>query len=205
MGELKKQIEPREREIRANQEQIHEMESELERFHKSNTQLELALTESRQKLRAVDLELEQERLRVRDSKSLNTRILVELHDAVGYIQDPPKLTETVRTMYEKYGRFTGTAIQGVVQELDAQAELVRQREYLERNLSTIRDKLKKDSEIHRHENLRVLQDNTQLLQEINVLRRELKSARTHTHSLETELGLRKRREKKEEDSTKSVQ
>ena len=38
----------------------------------------------------------------------------------------------------------GTAIQGVVQELDAQAELVRQREYLERNLSTIRDKLKKD-------------------------------------------------------------
>ena len=49
--ELKKQIEPREREIRANQEQIHEMESELERFHKSNTQLELALTESRQKLR----------------------------------------------------------------------------------------------------------------------------------------------------------
>ena len=85
--------------------------------------------------------------------------MVELHDAVGYIQDPPKLKETVRTMYEKYGRFTGTAtivlsrnnifvsgtaIQGVVQELDAQAELVRQREYLERNLSTIRDKLKKD-------------------------------------------------------------
>ena len=46
-------------------------------------------------------------MRVRDSKSLNTRILVELHDAVGYIQDPPKLKETVRTMYEKYGRFTG--------------------------------------------------------------------------------------------------
>jgi len=47
--------------------------------------------------------------------------------------------------------------------------------------------------------LRVLQDNTQLLQEINVLRRELKTARGHTHTLETELGLRKRREKKEEE------
>ena len=82
----------------------------------------------------------------------------------------------------------------MVQELDAQAELVRQREYLERNLATIRAKLKKDSEIHRHENLRVLQDNTQLLQEINNLRRELKTSRTHAHSLETELGLRKRRE-----------
>ena len=47
--------------------------------------------------------------------------------------------DTVRSLYN-----LGTAIQGVVQELDAQAELVRQREYLERNLSTIRDKLKKD-------------------------------------------------------------
>jgi chromosome segregation ATPase len=102
-------------------------------------------------------------------------------------------------MYERFGRFEGsTQGQGQVQaqELDAQAELVRQREYLERNLSTIRDKLKKDSEIHRQENLRVLQDNTQLLQEINVLRRELKTARTRTHSLETTLGLKKRREKK---------
>ena len=70
---------------------------------------------------------------------------------------------------------------------------MRQREYLERNLATIRAKLKKDSEIHRHENLRVLQDNTQLLQEINNLRRELKTSRTHAHSLETELGLRKTR------------
>ena len=35
--ELKKQIEPREHEIRANQEQIHEMESELERFHKAGS------------------------------------------------------------------------------------------------------------------------------------------------------------------------
>ena len=55
------------------------------------------------------MELEQERLRVRDSKSLNTRILAELHDAVGYIQDPSKLKETVRAMYEKYGRFEGTS------------------------------------------------------------------------------------------------
>lgn len=200
--ELKKQIEPRERDIRNQQEQIHEMESELERFHKSNTALELSLTELRQKLRASDIELEEERLRVRDSRSLNTRILADLHEAVSLIQEPAKLKEAVKVMYERFGRFEGSSqAQGQVQgqELDAQAELVRQREYLERNLSTIREKLKKDGEIHRQENLRVLQDNTQLLQEINVLRRELKTARTRTHSLETQLGLRKRREKKVEE------
>ena len=72
-------------------------------------------TESRQKLRAVDLELEQERLRVRDSKSLNTRILAELHEAVGLIQDPPKLKETVRAMYEKFGRFEGEFVELVIE------------------------------------------------------------------------------------------
>ena len=74
-------------------------------------------TESRQKLRAVDLELEQERLRVRDSKSLNTRILAELHEAVGLIQDPPKLKETVRAMYEKFGRFEGEFVTLVIESL----------------------------------------------------------------------------------------
>lgn len=41
------------------------MESELERFHKQNTQLELNITELRQKLKATDKELHQERQRVR--------------------------------------------------------------------------------------------------------------------------------------------
>ncbi len=40
------------------------MESELERFHKQNTQLELNITELRQKLKATDKEMHQERQRV---------------------------------------------------------------------------------------------------------------------------------------------
>ena len=41
-----------------------QMESELERFHKQNTQLELNITELRQKLKATDKEMHQERQRV---------------------------------------------------------------------------------------------------------------------------------------------
>ena len=41
------------------------MESELERFNKQNTQLELNITELRQKLKATDKEMHQERQRVR--------------------------------------------------------------------------------------------------------------------------------------------
>ena len=42
------------------------MESELERFHKQNTQLELNITELRQKLKATETEMRGERTRMRD-------------------------------------------------------------------------------------------------------------------------------------------
>lgn len=40
------------------------METELERFHKQNTQLELNIIELRQKLKATDKEMHQERQKV---------------------------------------------------------------------------------------------------------------------------------------------
>jgi len=213
--ELKKQIEPRENDIRQQQvdtenlvsdlfifkEQIHEMESELERFNKSNTNLELELSELKQKLSASNIELQEERLRVKDCRTLNSRILAGLHEAVDSLQEPAKMRSIVKTMYEKYGRFavgqpSKKKGQKIGQDLDAEVELVRQREYLEKNLKSIREKLKRDHELHRQENLKVLQDNNVLLQEINVLRRELKISRADTSKLETKLKLLKRREKK---------
>lgn len=51
------------------------MESELERFHKQNTQLELSIKELTQKLKATDKEMHLEREKVRNvdnfSKLLN--------------------------------------------------------------------------------------------------------------------------------------
>ena len=43
------------------------MESELERFHKQNTQLELNITELRQKLKATEKEMKLERQKVKNS------------------------------------------------------------------------------------------------------------------------------------------
>ena len=44
------------------------MESELERFHKQNTELELNITELKQKLKATDKEMHGERQRVRRTR-----------------------------------------------------------------------------------------------------------------------------------------
>jgi cilia- and flagella-associated protein 57 len=41
-------------------------------------------------------------------------------------------------------------------------------------VASLRRKLQKDSELHRHENIKVMQENMALISEINNLRRELK-------------------------------
>lgn len=180
--ELKKQIEPRETDIKNMKEQIQEMESELDRFDKLNTQLELNITELRQKLKATDKEMHQERQRVRDKEAVVKRFKTDLHNCVGYIQDPKMLKESIKALYQKHVQEDITESASV--DADIQKEYSRQREHLERSVASLRKKLAKDSEIHRADNVRIMQENVSLIKEINDLRKELKIARTQIHDLE---------------------
>ncbi|KAL0604608.1 Cilia- and flagella-associated protein 57 [Plecturocebus cupreus] len=189
--ELKKQIEPRENEIRVMKEQIQEMEAELKHFHKQNTQLELNITELWQKLRATDQELRRERQKERDLEALVKRFKTDLHDCMAYIQEPRLLKEKVRDLFEKYvQRADMVEIAGL--NTDLQQEYSRQREHLERNLATLKKKVVKESELHRTEYVRIMQENVSLITEINELRRELKFIRSQIYDLEAALKLIKK-------------
>lgn len=47
----------------------------------------------------------------------------------------------------------------------------------------------KDSEIHKTDNIRIMQENVTLIKEVNDLRRELKISRSRNQDLETALGV----------------
>ncbi|XP_043941309.1 cilia- and flagella-associated protein 57 [Protopterus annectens] len=189
--ELKKQIEPRENEIKEMKEQIQEMEGELENLHKQNTKLELTITELQEKLKATDREMHRERQKVRDVEALVKRFKTDLHNCVGFIQEPKKLKESIREMFEKYVQQSDVVeIVGV--DADIQREYARQREHLERSVASLHKKLLKDSEIHRTDNVRIMQENVTLIKEINDLRRELKVSRTKVHDLEATLRLNRK-------------
>jgi len=191
--ELKKQIEPREMDIKNMKEQIQEMESELERFHKQNTQLELNITELRQKLKATDKEMHQERQRVRDVEAVVKRFKTDLHNCVGYIQDPKMLKESIKALYQKHVQEDITESASV--DADIQKEFSRQKEHLERSVASLRKKLEKDSEIHKADNVRIMQENVTLIKEINDLRKELKLCRVLIHDMEAAMGLDARSKK----------
>ncbi|KAH9523432.1 Cilia- and flagella-associated protein 57 [Bulinus truncatus] len=192
--ELKKQIEPREMDIKNMKEQIQEMESELERFHKQNTQLELNITELRQKLKATDKEMHQERQKVRDVEAIVRRFKTDLHNCVGYIQDPKMLKESIKALYQKHVQEDITESASV--DADIQKEFSRQKEHLERSVASLRKKLEKDSEIHKADNVRIMQENVTLIKEINDLRKELRICRVLIHDMEAAMGLDIRGQKK---------
>lgn len=109
------------------------------------------------------------------------RFKTDLHNCVGLIQEPKKLKESIRDIYEKYVQkadmvsekfpllaaglrsaslgslplFLQVEIVGV--NSDLHEEYTRQREHLERNLATLKKKVIKESEIHRGDYVRIMQ------------------------------------------------
>ncbi|XP_025942665.1 cilia- and flagella-associated protein 57 isoform X1 [Apteryx rowi] len=191
--ELKKQIQPRENDIMVMKEQIREMEGELERFHKQNAQLELNITELQRKLKATDREVHRERQKEQNMKALIKRFKTDLHNCVGFIQDSRKLKDRICELYTKYVHQTDM-VETVELDTDLQQEYIRQQEYLERNFATLKKKVVKESEIHRADYVRIMQENVSLIKEINELRQELKVTRTQVHDLQSTLGLTKKKQ-----------
>merc|ERR1712167_52002 len=179
-------------------EQINEMESELERFHKANTSLELEKTTLKQKLRACDADLQGQRQKVRNKSNLIKSIKIELHKCAGKIQQPQELKKSVTNLHAKYcsqadnvASKNDAQVDTSSQEEKSQQLIMRQREHLERSLASLRTKMGKDNSVQKQDHIRIMQENVHLISEINDLRKELKGSRVRIGDLETALGVRR--------------
>merc|ERR1719454_86905 len=86
-----------------------------------------------------------------------------------FTTEPKQLKEVVAVLYRKY-------VQGGTKKLDLdtdqQKEYNRQRDYLEKSVDSLKRKLEKDSQVHRIDNMRIMQENVSLIREINALKHE---------------------------------
>jgi cilia- and flagella-associated protein 57 len=87
------------------------------------------------------------------------------------MQDGKDLKEKVKRLYQKH--ITAPVEAGSLEE-GIQKEYHRQRDYLEKTVHSLKGKLEKDMQLHRTDNLRIMQENVALIKEINELRREIK-------------------------------
>ena len=169
--ELKKQIEPRELEISDMKEQIKEMDHELERYHKNNANLDLNISDLKLKLEGLQQEVLIQRKRSADANAIIRCFNHDLYETGQHIQDPKALKESVKHLYQKH---LTENVRPFEMEEDIQKEYNRQREYLEKSVESLKRKLQKDMELHRSDNMRIMQENVSLIKEINELRREVK-------------------------------
>jgi WD40 repeat protein/phage terminase small subunit len=181
--ELKKQIEPKMEQIAAMKEQINKMDQELERYHKNNSNLELTISDLRLKLGGVQRELKSQRNRTKDAELYIARFKTEVHDVVQAIQDPHALKDGAKQLYHKYCQRDADGDSVAVEEdADVASEYARQRDYLEKTVNSLKRKGFKDTERHRVESMRIMQENVALIKEINELRREMKAMKAQAQA-----------------------
>ncbi|XP_026988372.1 cilia- and flagella-associated protein 57-like [Tachysurus fulvidraco] len=194
IDKLKKQIEPRENEVKKMKEQVHVMEAELKQFHKKSTHMELTISQQKLMLKAMDKEKQKETMKVKDVKAVLHRVKTDLHNCVGFIQEPKKLKENIRQIYRRYVHQSDVVeITGV--DADVQREFIRQQDQMQRNMDSLRKKLAKDNKVHEAKNIKLIKENTALIKETNDLRMEVKQLRAQIHHYEIQKGFNKNRSK----------
>ncbi|XP_011693855.1 PREDICTED: cilia- and flagella-associated protein 57 [Wasmannia auropunctata] len=187
IDELKSQIEPRDQEILELKDIIRSMEKELVSLHKTNEGLELQLHEVREKLRSARQEIDCEAHRSKRCQQLLRKIRVDILDASGLVQEPNALKTAVTNLYHKYSG-DDEFLRSRKADVDAQCEFIRQRDHLERTVASLSKQLSRDTTTG-DKGLKLTEENSMLIVELNALREELKEARGHIVHMESLLGL----------------
>merc|ERR1712072_1626718 len=168
--ELKAQIDPKNDDIAEMKKQIQAMDADLEDYHRRNKQLAVDISQLLQRQKGLQEEIVSRRKRLTDAQTVIKRFKNDLHECVQYIQEPKQLKESVTNLFKKY---VPHGIKKQELDSDIQREYNRQREYLEKSVESLKRKLAKDSEVHRQDNMRIMQENVSLIREINDLRKEI--------------------------------
>lgn len=186
--ELKDQIEPRDQEIQQLKQKIHDMETELESHHETNANLKLQLRETQEKLQTARQEVNSEIHRGRRCQKLVRRIRTDIFDTAGLVQEPSALKTAVTSLYHKYSA-ADEFLRSRKADMDAQCEFNRQRELLERTITSLQRQVSKDTSTGGKDLKRMTEENSTLIVELNALREQLKDAREYVSQMESLLGL----------------
>jgi hypothetical protein len=117
-------------------------------------------------------------MRQQDREEVDARLRTfktELHEVFLTVEDPKVLKDRVKRLYQRHVTSELTTVKTGAE--DMHKDYQRQRAYLERSVDGLNAKLKKDMRVHKKDNMRIMQENTALITEINQLRREIKTMR----------------------------
>lgn len=132
----------------------------MERYHKNSSTLEMQIRDLRLKNDAHQKEIALQKKRAVKAEGESRRMRTDLHDTMQLIQEPNQLKEKVKELYKKH---VDVHVEEVALDTDIQKEYNRQREYLEKSVASLKKQLSKESEKHRADNSKIMQENVALI------------------------------------------
>lgn len=183
--ELKAQIDPRDEEIRLAKEKLTNMEAEGEKYQHSNENLVLQIRSLQQKRSGQQKELDGLIAQMKEAEEFQARLWTELSDVYNKIDNPRKLKEISKALFDKYASAKPPRISPLALSTktatDEVREYNRERDYLERNLAGLKHKVTKDAENSRSDRSRIISEHIILVKEVNELRKEARVLATRAN------------------------
>jgi hypothetical protein len=161
---------------------MEEMEDELTSVSRAQADLEQQVADSRAKAAAVASELSAERKRSGKTSAVLSRMTKDWSE-LGSTKDTRQLKEAASRLYKKYCNNSEPADkdkeedEGKEETAAALEEIMRQKSFLERTVSSLKAQMAKRELVQKQEYLRKMRENQFLIKEVETLKAELKAAR----------------------------
>eukprot|EP01028_Stygiella_incarcerata_P005238 TRINITY_DN222_c0_g1_i3.p1 TRINITY_DN222_c0_g1~~TRINITY_DN222_c0_g1_i3.p1 ORF type:complete len:1466 (-),score=513.63 TRINITY_DN222_c0_g1_i3:1193-5590(-) len=169
---LKKEIEPKDSQIDSLVAQVEEMETEFERETQDHGFLESQLRDKLMAIEALTKEVRNGQEKIMEKEKFISLLQTELTRAIE-LTDPSEWKEKIRDIYR---RFVVSDTKIRAEEIDPEREKVkefdRQRTFLERYGKSISHKVSHVESSSRSNAKKRLKENHQLMEEVNMLRRQ---------------------------------
>ena len=170
--ELKRDINPKEAEINKLNEQTTKMDGELKHFQRVNENLALIVDDLKMRQEGLQEEVKGQNKKIEEQQVYIKKFNDDLFDCMNNISNKKLLKNDIINLHKKYVLDEMRTSRG---EADIQKQYAAERKYLEKSVNYLRIMIAKDSNNHKQEYTRYMKENVTLLQEINDLRKEVKT------------------------------
>ena len=168
---LEDEIQPKENKITEMKSQILAMEEELTAVVKDQAEFNVQMNESKSKLANANQDVTIERRKVSQLQIQMSKLQKEIRSLHSVLQDPKKLKDAVSSLCNKHAGECPASEQDT--EGTSQNEVVRQKEYLEKTVLSLKNQLNQVEQLNKSNSAKMLKENKILLREIDRLKKEV--------------------------------
>ncbi|KJP88520.1 hypothetical protein AK88_01799 [Plasmodium fragile] len=177
--DLESNLAPKNSEIKIMREKIEEMSKCFENNHKKTVNLQIEINEYKMKIKSLHDDLVCNNKTIGNYEKILKNLQEHIKECYLHLHDKKIFNASFLNLYNKFHKVND------VKNYDTKnvfSEYLRQKEHLENMIDVLKDKLQKESEAFRTEKIKMMNENSLLLKEINDLKVDLNFLKAECHN-----------------------